>query len=265
MRLKHRYLPAGVAAAWLLCMSGAGTASGEAPAPATAPPTAAHVPLNYSPTIRGLEQAYRRADGALVVPGRLSGTGHVQVKHVIIEEELSPGHSPGCIDFGGDVTFSSSATLLTEIGGTVPCTDYDHITVAGALTLNSPTLAVVLTDGFAPQFGERFDVLDWGSLAGSFGNIDTGAAGLPAPLAWDTSRLYLSGELVVGVQHIADGDLAPWNNPDGNINAADILIATQLVLGTRTPGALQYAHGDMNSDGTIDLADLLLIQRAVLQ
>jgi hypothetical protein len=30
-------------------------------------------------------------------------------------------------------------------------------------------------------------------------------------------------------------------------------------------GALQYAHGDMNVDGAIDLADLLLIQQAALQ
>jgi len=48
-------------------------------------------------------------------------------------------------------------------------------------------------------------------------------------------------------------------------NAADVLIATQLVLGQRTAGPLQIAHGDMNTDGVIDLADLLLIQQAVFQ
>ena len=62
-----------------------------------------------------------------------------------------------------------------------------------------------------------------------------------------------------------DGDLAPWDNPDGQINAADVLIATQIVLGMRIPGPLQYAHGDMNQNGAIDLADLLLIQQIVLQ
>lgn len=60
-------------------------------------------------------------------------------------------------------------------------------------------------------------------------------------------------------------DLAPWDAPDGQINAAEVLIATQLTMGIRTPGALQYAHGDMNLDDVIDLADLLLIQQAVLQ
>lgn len=61
------------------------------------------------------------------------------------------------------------------------------------------------------------------------------------------------------------GDVAPWDNPDGLINAADVLIAVQLALGQRTPGALQYAHGDMNTDGIIDLADLLLVTQAVFR
>ena len=65
--------------------------------------------------------------------------------------------------------------------------------------------------------------------------------------------------------NVGDGDLAPWNNPDGQLNVADVLIATQLVLGQRTAGTLQYVHGDMNVDGIIDLADLLLIQQSVLQ
>jgi hypothetical protein len=75
----------------------------------------------------------------------------------------------------------------------------------------------------------------------------------------------ISGTLVCNAEIVADGDLAPWENPDGMINAADVLIAVQLVLGQRTAGSLQYAHGDMNQDEVIDLADLLLIQQAVLQ
>ena len=222
-------------------------------------------PVTYSHTIRGLGQAILHSDGTLVASGRVSGTGNINADHVVIEGELSPGHSPGCIDFGGDVTFSASATLLIEIGGNVPCTDYDRISVANTLTINGATLEVVLINNYPPRYGDRFGILDWGSIIGTFGTIDTGAAALPYPLAWDISQLYLNGELRVDVQHFVDGDLAPWNAPDGNINAADVLIATQLVLGKRTAGALQLAHGDMNLDKVIDLADLLLIQQAVLQ
>jgi hypothetical protein len=78
--------------------------------------------------------------------------------------------------------------------------------------------------------------------------------------------LFIFGDdfTFTGTAFIADGDLAPWDNPDGLINAADVLIATQLVLGLRTPGTLQYAHGDMNADSVIDVADLILIIQAAL-
>ena len=66
------------------------------------------------------------------------------------------------------------------------------------------------------------------------------------------------------VPSIADGDLAPWGAPDGVINTADVLIAIQLAITNRAPGGLQYAHGDMNLDGVINIVDVLLIQKIVL-
>lgn len=64
---------------------------------------------------------------------------------------------------------------------------------------------------------------------------------------------------------IPDGDLAPYGVPDGVVNVADTLIAIRIVLGLLTPNSLDLAHGDMNTDGVINLADLLLIQQAVFQ
>jgi len=225
-----------------------------------------HLPaMVYSPTIQTGERAKQRHDGAWRFPGSVSGTGTIQSEHVIIEGVLSPGHSPGCIDFGGNVTFNITSTLVTEIGGLTPCTDYDRVTVVGQLTINGATLVLGLINGFVPAYGDSFDILDWGSLAGAFGAVDTTSAPLPHPLDWDSSQLYLTGELIVGVQPIADGDLAPWDAPNGQIDAADVLIATQLALGQRTAGALQLAHGDMNGDSVVDLVDLLLIWQIALQ
>ena len=114
--------------------------------------------------------------------------------------------------------------------------------------------------GFSPVFGFQF-----------IGAIDASASGFThfefRELDGKVGQaLYIFGDdfTFTGVPSSADGDLAPWDNPDGLINAADILIAIQLVLGQRTPGALQYSHGDMNTDGKIDLADLLLITQAIL-
>lgn len=234
------------------------------PAISLANPGHARNKVFISKTIKGFAQAQQRADGALIAKSRVSGTGNIHAQHVIIEDVLAPGNSPGCISFGGDVTFSVSATMSMEIAGTTPCSGHDQITVANQLTISSATLEVILFGGYVPAYGERFDIIDWGSITGSFGSIDTIAAILPAPLVWDTSQLYLTGELIIGVQQFADGDLAPWNNPDGMINAADVLIAQQLALGLRMPGALQYAHGDMNNDGVIDVTDLILITQTVL-
>ncbi len=68
--------------------------------------------------------------------------------------------------------------------------------------------------------------------------------------------------------NIADGDLAPLGNPDGNVNAADLLIAMRIALGGIGPLPLQLAHGDLYPenapDGVIDLSDVLLLQQRVL-
>lgn len=63
----------------------------------------------------------------------------------------------------------------------------------------------------------------------------------------------------------ADGDLAPYGNPDGRIDAGDVLIAMKIVSGRLTPGPLEYAHGDMNVDGVIDLSDMVIILRQALE
>jgi YVTN family beta-propeller protein len=68
--------------------------------------------------------------------------------------------------------------------------------------------------------------------------------------------------------NVDDGDLAPWNAPDGEVNAADWLIAQQIVLGMRVAGDVQLAHGDLfpvgEPDGAITLQDLILLGQQVL-
>ena len=230
------------------------------------PPPRVEATLNVQGNVRGFEKARKRSDGAFVVPESIKGKGKVIADHVVLEGIVSPGNSPGCIDFSGDVTFSSTATLIIELGGAVHCSEYDQINVANTLTINNASFELVLINGYVPQFGDSFNVLNWGSLSGSgFSTIDTSAATLPHPLQWDVSQLYVSGEVAVGVINIADGDLAPFDAPDGFINVADVLIALQLTINQREAGALQYAYGDMNNDDVIDVVDLILIQQLVMQ
>jgi hypothetical protein len=152
--------------------------------------------------VRGLENVTLRNDGALIAKERIEGKGNVGAKHLIIEGVVAPGDSPGCINFAGNVTFNNAATLQIEIGGKTLCTEYDKINVANLLTLNNPTLEITLINGFEPQLGDRFDVMDWGSITGTFSTINSSAAILPAPFIWDTSELYLTGELAVSLPEI---------------------------------------------------------------
>ncbi len=66
----------------------------------------------------------------------------------------------------------------------------------------------------------------------------------------------------------ADGDI----NHDGSVDVLDVLLATQILQGLKTPTADELLHGDVapltnaipDPDGKIDVADLLLIQRKAL-
>jgi hypothetical protein len=63
---------------------------------------------------------------------------------------------------------------------------------------------------------------------------------------------------------LADGDLAPLGNPDGNINAADYLISLRITLGLLSPTVLELAHGDLNHDGILSLPDAILLQQRLV-
>ena len=55
-------------------------------------------------------------------------------------------------------------------------------------------LSVSLLNGFMPAVGTSFDLLDWGTLSGTFSSL-----GLPTLSTgqWDTSQLYTTGVLSV--------------------------------------------------------------------
>ncbi|MCK5395908.1 MAG: S8 family serine peptidase [Gammaproteobacteria bacterium] len=64
-----------------------------------------------------------------------------------------------------------------------------------------------------------------------------------------------------------DGDLAPLGSPDGQVNAADYLIAQRIVLGEIVADSLQLSHGDLypagSPDGVINASDLILLLQLV--
>lgn len=69
------------------------------------------------------------------------------------------------------------------------------------------------------------------------------------------------------LQFEPNGDIAPLGNPDGIVNAADVVVATRIIQGLIIPTALELERGDVYPpgapDGVIDISDLILIQQMV--
>ena len=65
-----------------------------------------------------------------------------------------------------------------------------------------------------------------------------------------------------------DGDVAPWGSPDSMINAGDLLVGMQFVLGVKTPTNNDLAHGDLYPvgapDGLINTGDYIQLLKLVL-
>jgi hypothetical protein len=130
--------------------------------------------------------------------------------------------------------------LEMELGGTTAGTAYDEIQATGALSL-SGTLHVSLINGFVPTTGQAFDILDWGTLSGTFSSIS-----LPtlSGLAWNTSQLYTTGVIsVTGAGLPGDynnngvvdaSDYVVWRNNQGSTN----VLANDPIGGTI--GVAQY-------------------------
>jgi hypothetical protein len=84
------------------------------------------------------------------------------------------------------------------------------------LSLGS-TLQVSLINGFKPVAGNTFDILDWGSLSGTFNSIQLPT--LANGLQWNASQLYTTGVFSIDVAGIP-GDF----NHNGVVDAADYVV-----------------------------------------
>ena len=121
--------------------------------------------------------------------GPFTGTGTV-----FFEGGYSPGNSPASVLHEGDLFFGGASTLTMELGGLLLGGQYDHLNVGGTFTADG-ALDVLLYGGFAPHFGDTFDLFDAGALAGNFDDVNLPA--LSGGLTWDDSQLSTNGQLRV--------------------------------------------------------------------
>jgi subtilisin len=60
------------------------------------------------------------------------------------------------------------------------------------------------------------------------------------------------------------GDVAPRHASDDQLNAGDLVVMVRLISGAISPSLLEPTLADINDDGQLDAADMLLLQRRVL-
>jgi hypothetical protein len=114
--------------------------------------------------------------------------------------------------------------------------------VPSLLTLGGTLNVSLINFGtFAPNAGNMFHILYWGSLSGTFASLNL--APLPGGLTWDTSQLYSAGTLAIG------GVIGDYNL-NGIVDAPDYVLWRKSL--TQSGNALA-ADGD--GDHAITQAD----------
>jgi hypothetical protein len=193
--------------------------------------------------------------------GTLRGVGSTGRVQLDSGGAISPGNSTGTgVLTVGSLGLNSGAAMNVALGGVARGAQYDALTSTGVVSLNG-TLNVSLIGGFKPVTGNTFDILDWGSLSGTFASVQLPDLG--GRIIWDSSHLYTTGTLSVLATYYA-GDI----NRDGRVDVADISAMMTALADLSTYQAIHGPGGgpltqqqllliaDLDSDGAVTNADL---------
>ena len=112
------------------------------------------------------------ANGLAFTGGVLRGSGQVTGNVTNTSGTVSPGASPGTLSINGNYSQGSGGTLLAEITGTTPGTQFDRLAVTGTVALNG-TLAID-SSSFTPALTDTFQILTGSAVSGTFSQL-TGA------------------------------------------------------------------------------------------
>lgn len=123
----------------------------------------------------------------------LAGTGTI-LGAVTNGGTISPGASAGRLAITGPLVLSSGSDLRFEIGGTVPGSAYDQLSLSNSIS-HAGTVTVQFINGFTPSPGQVFQLLTAPSRSGTFANISLPV--LPAGYVW-TNRFATDGSISVG-------------------------------------------------------------------
>src|SRR5205807_2486563 len=129
---------------------------------------------------------------------------------------VSPGlGGPGLMTITGNYTQALTGTLDIEVGGRVPGTLFDRLSVGGVATLGG-TLAISRTNGFVPTNDDTFQVINYASHSGAFETItgsDLGNSRFFLPLYNPANLTLVVARPVTVTGHVNWQGRPPQPNP----------------------------------------------------
>ncbi len=133
-----------------------------------------------------------------------------QFDNLRIQGPAGPADGFGTLSIAGDFSLDPGSNLELNV---FDVSSYDSMDVAGLLSLGGDLRVTLDATAPALQSGDSFDILNFGSLTGTFGALDLPP--LANGLGWDISELLVSGILEVVDSADFDGD--------GDVDGADFL------------------------------------------
>ena len=180
----------------------------------------------------------------------------------VLEGGLSPGNSPGAMNFVGDVVLGSSSTTLMELAGT-DAGQYDQLIARSAQIAGSLNLQPI--DGYVSPVvrgeSDNFVLVLAGSRVNHFPNVTYDGAALSADFGPDGSgsfRDHVGDGLFRNVTYTPtevqfNNLLALHGDADGN-RTVDITDFEQFLVGFTGPTS-DWTTGDFNLDNVVDITD----------
>jgi T5SS/PEP-CTERM-associated repeat protein len=185
---------------------------------------------------------------SVLADGELAGSGTI-TGQLFNAGTVGPGASAGVLRVNGDYLQDAAGAVQIELGGYLVGSEYDRLAITGAADLDG-LLDVSLTGGFVPAPNSAFDIMTYGSHAGTFATVSL-PTGIP-----DRRFGVFVGPTAVTLRVGLRGDV----NCDGVVGFRDI---NPFVLMLSNPEAWQAQYpncpkltGDINDDGLVNFKDI---------